>query len=331
MEFEMREWLTVIIVLLILGVLLDGWRRMRQSRQQSIKMSLSMHNGTEKEDLEGYGSELPNGGARVVGTRPDDDARALTRDLQASFEQNRTTSQFNRIPEQVALNLDEEVPMLMDPIDEAIHDTSGRVEPVIDSDLPLSEEVSESRQQEMAPQPEEQISAPQPPERQPAKAAEPVQEPAASAVEDEPAAEAEEVLVINVMAPKGTYFYGGDLLQVILECGMRYGDMQIFHRHQQTDGEGPHYFSMVNMVVPGTFDLNTMDQFETPGVSLFMTLPMKAKSLEAFNTMAYTAQTLAERLGGELKDENRSVMTSQTLEHCRQRIRDFERKQLSRA
>ncbi|MEP3563426.1 MAG: cell division protein ZipA, partial [Marinobacter sp.] len=32
-------------------------------------------------------------------------------------------------------------------------------------------------------------------------------------------------------------------------------------------------------------------------------------------------------MGGELKDERRSVMTPQTIEHCRQRIREFERKQ----
>jgi len=36
-------------------------------------------------------------------------------------------------------------------------------------------------------------------------------------------------------------------------------------------------------------------------------------------------------LGGELRDEHRSVMTSQTIEHCRQRIREFERKRRSPA
>ncbi|MEC7377990.1 MAG: cell division protein ZipA, partial [Pseudomonadota bacterium] len=35
-------------------------------------------------------------------------------------------------------------------------------------------------------------------------------------------------------------------------------------------------------------------------------------------------------LGGDLKDERRSVMTPQTIEHCRQRIREFERKQRSK-
>ena len=65
----MREWLTVIIACLIIGVLLDGLRRMRAAKRGEMKMSLSMHKGTNKDDLAAYGSELPNGGARVVAKR----------------------------------------------------------------------------------------------------------------------------------------------------------------------------------------------------------------------------------------------------------------------
>ena len=47
--------------------------------------------------------------------------------------------------------------------------------------------------------------------------------------------------------------------------------------------------------------------------------------------MVETAQCLAKNLNGELRDETRSVMTGQTLEHCRNRIREIERKQLTHA
>lgn len=143
--------------------------------------------------------------------------------------------------------------------------------------------------------------------------------------------EPEEVLIINIMAFKGEMFYGQDLLDAVLKCGMRYGDMNIFHRYSDSKGEGALLFSMANMVKPGTFDLDTMDQFETPGVSLFMTLPLNADSMQSFDLMAETANSIAEALDGELKDEQRSVMTRQTIEHCRQRIRDFELKRLSRS
>ena len=104
-------------------------------------------------------------------------------------------------------------------------------------------------------------------------------EPSFSAVESaaESDAPAEEVLVINVMAPKAMRFAGNELLDVVLGCGMRFGDLNIFHRHLDESGGGPVLFSMANMVKPGVFDLNTMSAFETPGVSLFMSLPMKSE------------------------------------------------------
>lgn len=319
MEFAMREWLTVIIVLLIVGVLLDGWRRMRQSKQQSIKMSRSMQASSEKAGPgETYGSELPNGGARVVAHRDEDDTKELTRTLQDSFEQTKTTlPQASKIPEQVSLNLGEDVPMLMDPVAQ-----KSRIEPSLDAQeldqsVALETQVSEPESR-FAAAPTVENSAPTSRVKAKPKAEKNIAD----------SSETEEVLVINVMSVGDDRFQGGALLGVILACGMRFGDMKIFHRHVDEGGEGPLQFSMVNMVVPGTFDLNTMDNFETPGVSLFMTLPMAGSSMEAFDCMAATAQAIADRLGGELKDENRSVMTAQTLEHCRARIREFERKQL---
>lgn len=152
-----------------------------------------------------------------------------------------------------------------------------------------------------------------------------------SVAANQPQKAPEEVLIINIMAFKGETFNGGALLDILLKCGMRYGDMDIFHRYSDPKGQGPLLFSMANMVKPGTFDLDAMEKFETPGVSLFMTLPLDADSMQSFDLMVDTARAIAETLDGELKDEQRSVMTRQTIEHCRQRIRDFELKRLSRS
>jgi cell division protein ZipA len=46
--------------------------------------------------------------------------------------------------------------------------------------------------------------------------------------------------------------------------------------------------------------------------------------------MARAARAVARTFDADLKDEQHSVMTAQTLEHCRQRIRDFRRRQMSR-
>ena len=81
---------------------------------------------------------------------------------------------------------------------------------------------------------------------------------------------------------------------------------------------------MANMVKPGTFDLASMDSFVTPGVSFFLQLPNKYGNMASFDQMLTAANAIKHALDGELKDENRSVLTRQTLEHYKQRIRDFE-------
>lgn len=139
-----------------------------------------------------------------------------------------------------------------------------------------------------------------------------------------------EVIVINVMAKPGYHFFGEDLLPVLQYCGLRLGSMNIFHRHADADGHGPVMFSMANIVKPGTFSLGEMQEFSTPGLSFFLQLPNPHGNMKAFEQMLATANTVRQALEGDLKDEQRSVFTRQTMEHCRQRIRDFELLMLAR-
>lgn len=137
-----------------------------------------------------------------------------------------------------------------------------------------------------------------------------------------------EVMVINVVAKPERELYGVDLLQALLGAGLRFGDMSIFHRHFDQDPSSPVLFSVANMMNPGTFDLNQINDFTTRGVCFFMTLPNVANSMQAFDRMLDAAQQLRIALDGDLKDDNRSVMTAQTIEHYRQRVRDFDLRQL---
>ncbi len=134
----------------------------------------------------------------------------------------------------------------------------------------------------------------------------------------------QEVVIVNVMAKPGNYFYGDELVPVLQHFGLRLGKMNIFHRHTEPDGTGPVMFSMANMVKPGTFSLNAIEEFATPGISFFVQLPNRHGNMKAFEQMLATANAVKQALDGVLKDERRSVLTRQTVEHCRQRIRDFE-------
>ncbi len=327
----MRDWLTIIIILLIVGILLDGFRRMRQARRENLKLSKNADKA-DVEEIAVSNSEFPSGGARVAAYRDPDHASNVNENLKQGYLAKKTTvGAPSRIPEQVALNLDEHVPMLMDSVGEAAEED------------PIEEEVVSQKEPSLGSLDDiDVVDAPD----SPAPPEEPVEAPPASKkkekVEPSTAYQPEEVLIINVMAHSGSRFQGEALLAELMEQQMKLGAMDIFHRHLDDNGDGPVLFSMANMVVPGTFSLAKMKEFETPGVSLFLSLPLEITdengeypdglSIRAYDTMASTARALADKLEGELKDENRSVMTQQTIEHGRQRVVEYERKQrLARA
>ncbi|HZJ91849.1 MAG TPA: cell division protein ZipA [Thiopseudomonas sp.] len=137
-----------------------------------------------------------------------------------------------------------------------------------------------------------------------------------------------DILIINVESRSPDGFKGPALLQSILESGLRFGAMDIFHRHESMTGHGETLFSMANALNPGTFDLDDMDMFSTRAVCFFMALPGPRNSRQAFDLMIAAARKVAKELEGDLKDDHRSVLTAQTIEHYRQRIADFERRQL---
>jgi cell division protein ZipA len=91
-------------------------------------------------------------------------------------------------------------------------------------------------------------------------------------------------------------------------------------------GNGDVLFSMANALKPGIFDLDEMDATYVRAVSFFMGLPGPRHPKQALDLMIAAARKLAHELGGDLKDEQRSVLTAQTIEHYRQRIAEFERK-----
>ncbi|MDQ7732962.1 cell division protein ZipA [Halomonas sp. SpR1] len=138
---------------------------------------------------------------------------------------------------------------------------------------------------------------------------------------------AEEVVVISVLSRDPEGFDGTKLLELMMVCGLRYSSaMGVFHRFETESDDSELQFSMVNVVKPGTFPIEKMGEFMTPGITLLMPLPGAIDSAAAFEAMVETAMVVVRHMGGELKDENRSVMTAQTIEFARQRVREFERR-----
>src|SRR5699024_6103140 len=69
-----------------------------------------------------------------------------------------------------------------------------------------------------------------------------------------------------VTAREGQCFQGPDLVVAMEKAGLEYGDMAIFHRLLDGKPEQGAVFSVANMVKPGSFDMATMTELETPGL-----------------------------------------------------------------
>jgi cell division protein ZipA len=125
-----------------------------------------------------------------------------------------------------------------------------------------------------------------------------------------------ELTSLNVMAKPGRVLSGAALKGQFLGRGFEYGEMHIFHSrfNQQT------LFSVVSLVEPGYFDIDTMDSMTTPGISFFLQLPGPLRDDVAFDMMLSEAHELAQALDAELRDEHHAPLTRNALEDTRARL-----------
>jgi len=131
------------------------------------------------------------------------------------------------------------------------------------------------------------------------------------------------IIAVNIVAPTGLHFTGPGVVGAVQDAGMRIGDMNIFHYKKNNVP----IFSLVNGVKPGVFDLRSIDKMTTPCLSLFIQVPnQNGNSLETFDIMLSTAHKIADKLGGDVRDEARNVLTKSAIDHQRQKIAEYDLK-----
>ncbi|MBF1801151.1 cell division protein ZipA [Alloalcanivorax profundimaris] len=327
------ETLIGILVILILLILADGVRRMIRERHGRLRMRIDRRFGKGKGDDNNDEDEYPHdlGKPRV------------RRRGEASFDMDGVDDPLDRA----------DPPMMMDPAETPPEEGAARRAEqgsLFDGEGEAGDPAP--RAAEPPPRVEPEPPAPEPePEPEPRPEPEPLQpsraaddpgrsgsgretpeappEPPRARNNHAPAQDAPplEVIVFHLIARRPDRFDGQALLRLLLEGGLRYGDMQIFHRHRDSNAGDQLEFSVANAVEPGTFDIDTMEEEGFAGITFFMKLPGPGEPLAALDRMLAIGRRLADELDGELKDEQHSVLTPQTMEHLRQRVQEFERRQ----
>jgi cell division protein ZipA len=340
MELSIRDWMLVIGVLLLIAVVLDGYRKAQRERRNQVRLSrnakkMAKMSEAENDSFEST-AELPNGGARVVGSR------ALAEDEIDPLNPPEIKSERKYIVDAA------------DDVDESEADTiisetfSAAPRTSTAPTAPTAAELDDIESDEIDPlfvdpfkhKPKNKAAEPETTEETQAmpsfsasedsnhigsmSASEPEFATNAAAPQAKTQAAPDQIIVLNVLAVDKDGFAGEDLLHILLACDCRFGEMNIFHRYEAENAQGQVQFSIVNMVEPGVFNLDDIQSFSTPGVSFFIRLPGPHEPIEAFEAMVETAQCLVRNLNGSLRDENHSTITEQTLEHLRERIRTYQ-------
>ena len=294
-ELNLRDAMVLAGSLLILAVIVDAWRRMRQ--QQRSRAQVKLVTDPAQDDAENDFShyrELPSGRARVV-SRDDLLRRVAARPADADANPAPAAANHAGTAAGASDSIDE--PRTAPPVEDSAVLAGVRARADEPANLDWLDDL-----------------------------------PAGSADDDIddpgelPRQADTEVIILHVVARDSAVFLGKDLLEILLACDLRFGDLRFFHRHEQRAGRGPIQFSVANMLQPGVFDIDNMPAMQTRGVVFFLTLPGPRDMARAFDYMLETAKTVARNLGGELLDESRSVLTQQSVAHARQQVREFERR-----
>ncbi|GEM_PF-5600310 len=128
------------------------------------------------------------------------------------------------------------------------------------------------------------------------------------------------LIILNLYAPNDHGYGSYDLLQALTGAHLHFGTMKIFQRHFNIDGGGDVLFNVASITHPGTFDIDNMGEFFTPGLTLFAQMEKAEDPVATFDLMLETAMQLADDLGGTLYEGRTSPLTTEAIERIRQQL-----------
>ena len=316
-------------------IVAHGLWEARRHRDNEIRMDIKASDTKDDHslDLSDLSPDFPNGGARVISQALNDESVETASEAKSSGAPTRDDEEESEDTHELA---HEAVTAVSD------DQTQPRVEP--NATTPRTDDLFKGAEAPLVS--ENRVAANKKPEKSQAQrrakqtrssntsaqtsSAKATRATKIEAAPDDPRRQnpqLEELLILGVMAKPDAPFGGDDLVAALRGQGLKFGDMGIFHRTQSDSGE--RLFSVANAVEPGTFDLSDLAALQSPGLTFFMQLPVPGDALETLDDMILSARTVAAALGGDVKDDTMSALTGQTVEHLKQRIADFARKQLT--
>ena len=135
----------------------------------------------------------------------------------------------------------------------------------------------------------------------------------------------DKIVTVYIAARAGEKLRGPDIVVAAEKAGLTYGHMNVFHRLVEGHPERGPVFSVANIMKPGSFDMATIQELETPAIAFFLTLPAPVAALDAWEMMQPTAERMAGLLDGVVLDESRNALSRQRVQGIRDELRAYDR------
>jgi cell division protein ZipA len=146
-------------------------------------------------------------------------------------------------------------------------------------------------------------------------------EPPSDALERRTAEASQQRIAALRLVASGGNWSGADLRAALEAEALEFGPYSIFHRPRE---DGKTLFYVASMLEPGSFDPVHMDEQEFPGISLFGVVPGPLDAPSTFDLVLATGRSLADRMKGQLQDEQGSTLTAQRILNLREELVQFE-------
>lgn len=135
----------------------------------------------------------------------------------------------------------------------------------------------------------------------------------------------DDVISVYVLASEGEALIKGEkILSASYALQLEHGEMKIFHRHSETP-EHKILFSMANIMTPGWFDIEKINDLETRGMSFFMQVNLVDHPSRVLDDMLICAHQMATMLGGVLCNPTREPLDEEFTLILRDKVKHLEK------
>ena len=133
--------------------------------------------------------------------------------------------------------------------------------------------------------------------------------------------ECDHVITVRLTPIDTKPFDGNQVLEILNGNGLSLDDSGIFNyldKHKKTK-----LFSAANLVEPGVFDAQDIENQKIPGLSFFMLMPLSSNEINAFDEMMMVLKKIKTSLKAELLDDAGSTLSIQRERYIREEVIEY--------